>query len=438
MNAPTLTYEVIDNLSLDCAEFSLCPKCSSKVIRLADDCSVCGWSDRDKLQGRNKNCSSKSFSTLNNCSSKNAIASENKLAIPCLIKQPKQAEVKGVIQKDLGDRFTVYIPSDSSTVNVPKLLVYPDFSDIGDELLQGGLNKCSGNCSSTLSKSSLHNDINVKVSDTSVKCSSKTSNPPCTENSKTRRQKGEGSGHIYYRTVTRNGRNYQQAYYQWRENGKQKTKYIPVKLLPDIEEAEEQKLPVTKILEILQGGLEKCSSNCSSTFPDAEVLAKDESVETIDNCSSQISSPPSKDLEKIKGNLGDRYLTINNEEDSKNRVCSTPKDVLAINESPKGYRSAYVGTNFDNCSSNFSNPPCTKKKRSAGYGGGYIEYREVKRNHKVYGQYWYHYEFWENGRCVEKGSKYIPKRLIQKIERMNREKVAVREILEALKNKKKR
>ena len=51
---------------------------------------------------------------------------------------------------------------------------------------------------------------------------------------------------------------------------------------------------------------------------------------------------------------------------------------------------------------------------------------------KVYAQYWYHYEYWENGRCVEKKSKYIPKRVRSRVSRMNNEKVPVNEILKVL------
>ena len=249
------------------------------------------------------------------------------------------------------------------------------------------MNKSSSNLSNCSSKNNA--ETNVKVSDTSEKCSSKII-PPSTKSapptarfprhvdgarssSKNRRKRGEGSGHIYYRTVTRNGKSYRQAYYQWREKGKQRTKYIPKKLLRDIEEAEEQKLPVTKILELLQGGLEKCSSKKFDTFPDAEVLAKDESVETPVKCSSKNTSPP-----------------------------------------------------------------CTKRKRPSGYGGGYIEYREVKRNHKTYAQYWYHWEIWEKGDRYLKKSKYIPKNKRARIEKMNDEKVPVREILEVLQSKSKK
>ena len=413
MNPPIATYKVVERKgNLDCAEFSLCPNCSLHIIKLDDGCSVCGWKDTDILLGGDENCSFHKFDTLN-----------NKLSIPCLIKRPKQPEVKGIIQKDLGDRFTVYIPSNSSTVNVSKLLVYPDFSDIGDKQLLGGKSKSSSNLSKSSSKNNA--DSSAKVSDRSGKCSSKT-NPPSTKTNKQRRQKGEGSGHIYYRTVTRNGTKYQQTYYQWRENGKQRTKYIPKNLLGDIEEAEAQKLPVTEILELLLGGLNNCSSNCSSTSTRVRCIS--ESDELIPKFKSNFYSPPCTNLEK-ETSTGDRSLTKNNEEDRLDRSCSTPEDVLAKSKSDEL---------IDNCSSKISNPPSKRRKRSSGYGGGYVEYREVKRNHKIYAQYWYHYEFWENGRCIEKKSKYIPKSKRSRVERMNRDKVPVREILEVFQSKRKK
>ncbi|WP_225912483.1 hypothetical protein [Nostoc flagelliforme] len=56
--------------------------------------------------------------------------------------------------------------------------------------------------------------------------------------SKNRRRKGEGNGSIHWRTITKNGKDYPQAYYHWQENGKKRTRYIPKKLLEDIQEAE--------------------------------------------------------------------------------------------------------------------------------------------------------------------------------------------------------
>jgi hypothetical protein len=249
-------------------------------------------------------------------------------AIPCIVKQPNLPDLKGVICKDLGDRFVVNVPHLDKSIVVSKLLVYPDFSES-----VGQIKECSS-----------------KITPPSTNCSSKT-----------RRHKGEGSGHIYYRSVTRNGKEYQQAYYQWRENGKQKTKYIPKKLLDKVEEAESSKQTVADIL-ILLGGIDKCSSKSSST-----------SIASIE----------------------EKAIDINNE-----------------------------------CSSKVVPP--SKKRRTKGKGSGWIECKPITRGGKEYQQYWYHYEEWREGDVVVKKSRYIPKRLVQKVERMNGEKVAVRRILEVL------
>ncbi len=74
--------------------------------------------------------------------------------------------------------------------------------------------------------------------------------------SKTRRRKGEGTGYIYRRTITRRGNQYQESYYRYRdESGKLRSKYIPQRLLDRVEEAESRSLSVADVLK-LQGGLE--------------------------------------------------------------------------------------------------------------------------------------------------------------------------------------
>jgi hypothetical protein len=52
---------------------------------------------------------------------------------------------------------------------------------------------------------------------------------------KTRRRKGDGSGCIYWRTVTKKGKNYQEAYYQyefWKKGDRlvKSSKYIPKRM----------------------------------------------------------------------------------------------------------------------------------------------------------------------------------------------------------------
>ncbi|OKH38601.1 hypothetical protein NIES2101_35870 [Calothrix sp. HK-06] len=46
-----------------------------------------------------------------------------------------------------------------------------------------------------------------------------------------KRKWGEGNGYIEQRTITKNGKEYNQAYYHWKENGNKYSKYIPKKLL---------------------------------------------------------------------------------------------------------------------------------------------------------------------------------------------------------------
>jgi hypothetical protein len=73
---------------------------------------------------------------------------------------------------------------------------------------------------------------------------------------KTRRRKGDGSGCIYWRTVTKKGKDYQEAYYQyefWQEGDRiiKSSKYIPKRLLDRVQELDAQKAPVKEILEVL-------------------------------------------------------------------------------------------------------------------------------------------------------------------------------------------
>jgi hypothetical protein len=76
-------------------------------------------------------------------------------------------------------------------------------------------------------------------------------------------------------------------------------------------------------------------------------------------------------------------------------------------------------------------PPSTRRRKQ-GYGGGYIECKPIIRGGKQYKQYWYHYEEWDRGNCLVKKSKYIPKRLLARVEKLEGSKAPVREILEVL------
>ena len=248
MNISIVEYEgdqLEIDFDLDRPQLSICPKCSGDIIRLADGCHICGWSEN---QSRSV---------------------ESSVSIPCTVKQPNQPVRSGVIKQDLRDRFLVYIPSENSTVTVPKLFVYPDLSK---------LDKCSS-----------------KNIPSSKKCSSKQSPPSKIPPSKTRRRKGEGTGYIYHRTITRRGNQYQESYYRYRdESGKLRSKYIPQRLLDRVEEAELRSLPVTDILKLL-GVNEISRGEQFSTFDDGNVPNSNESDELISlNRGEPVNNPSTK------------------------------------------------------------------------------------------------------------------------------------------------
>jgi hypothetical protein len=74
--------------------------------------------------------------------------------------------------------------------------------------------------------------------------------------SKTRRHKGEGSGCIHWRIITKGCKDYPQAYYHYEFwNGGDRliksTKYIPKRLLSQVQQLEQDKAPVREILGVL-------------------------------------------------------------------------------------------------------------------------------------------------------------------------------------------
>jgi hypothetical protein len=262
------------------------------------------------------------------------------LSIPCLIKQPKQPEVKGVIKQDLGDRFVVYIPLDGSTVTISKLFVYPDFSSS-----VGQIGK--------------------------IPPSKKISPPSKSSPTKTRRKKGDGTGYIYRRTITRKGKQYEESYYRYRdESGKLRSKYIPQRLLSKVEQAESCKKSVADILVLLGG----------------DEISRGEQFDTLD---TQKLPNSDRSNESISLNRGEQII-----------------------------------------------PPSTKRRKQ-GDGAGYIECKPIKRGGKEYKQYWYHYEIWSSGDRKVKKSRYIPRRLLARVEELEAQKVPVEEILKVLGGRKK-
>lgn len=75
-------------------------------------------------------------------------------------------------------------------------------------------------------------------------------------------------------------------------------------------------------------------------------------------------------------------------------------------------------------------PP--RNRRRKGDGTGYVYERIATKGKKEYKEFYYHYEVWVKGDRLLKKTKYIPKRLVAKIQEMEAEKVPVREILRLL------
>lgn len=269
------------------------------------------------------------------------------LSIPCLVKQPRQLEVRGIIQKDEGDRFLVEV--DGEEISISKLFVYPDFSTVKQ-----------------------HRDKSVGQ----IPPTKEVTPPSKSSFTKSRRKKGDGTGYIYRRTITRRGKEYQESYFRYRdESGKLKAKYIPQRLLSKVEEAESDKKPIVDILFLL-GGEEINRGEHSSTL---EVPNNYESDQLNSLSRGEQPTPPSK-------------------------------------RRSKGLAS----------------------RREPGEGTGYIECKPIKRGGNEYKQYWYHWEKWREGDRITKRSRYIPKKLRSQIEQMDNDKVPVAEILKVLRRRKKR
>ncbi|OYD89266.1 hypothetical protein CDG77_19415 [Nostoc sp. 'Peltigera membranacea cyanobiont' 213] len=213
--------------------------------------------------------------------------------------------------------------------------------------------------------------------------------------SKKRRNWGEGNGTIHWRTITRGGKDYPQAYYHWQEKGSKKTKYIPKQILGDIQEAEFKKRPIREILTLL-GVVPSPIKNTllgdmeNSPSKDVEQPEIPPSKNNPSNNSEQSEIPPSKDSPS------------NNVEQSK---ISSSKD------SP------------------------SKTRRHKGLGSGSIQWKTITLHGKDYPQAWYHYEFWKDGDRLVKKCKYIPKRLLGRIEKLEADKAPVRDILSILRVK---
>ena len=248
---------------------------------------------------------------------------------------------------------------------------------------------------------------------------------------KTRRKKGDGTGYIYRRTITRKGKKYQESYYRYRDSsGKQRAKYIPKKLLDLVLLAESRKLPVLDIL-VLLGGDEISRGEQFSSINNG-VRARGDRT----NRGERVTPPSTKlvkqppDKEYTQSTTTDNNVLLGGDEISRGEQLKKSKI--------KVENTQLQTSDFRLLSSSAATTTPSTKRRKPGYGTGYIEMLPVKRNGKEYKQYWYHYEEWQNGNRKLKKSKYIPKRIESKIKRMNDEKVPVKDILTVLRNRSKR
>jgi phage N-6-adenine-methyltransferase len=206
-----------------------------------------------------------------------------------------------------------------------------------------------------------------------------------------KRLSGEGNGYIHWRTITKNGKEYPQAYYHWKEGSNKRSKYIPKKLLGAVEEAEAAKRPVIEILELLGVG----------TSP-SKLLGDEESSPSNNDVNALVENRPDQ-------LLGDKW--IKNGE-------------INISQGSQGSPS-----NLDNSPSKIELSP---SKRRKGDGSGSIHWRTITRGGKDYPQAYYHYEIWSGGDRLVKSSRYIPKRLLPQVQRLEGEKAPVKEILKVL------
>ena len=215
------------------------------------------------------------------------------------------------------------------------------------------------------------------------------SNSPSKVNfSPSKRQRGFGNGYIYWRTITKKGKDYPQAYYHWKDNGKKRTKYIPKRLLGVIQEAEKQKRPVIEILELLGVGVSP-----SDLLGDAE------------------NSPSNNQA----------YVDI---EDSSDKL---------LGDKQANDAESIENTIFEDSPSNSpSKVDFSPSKRRKGDGSGSIHWRTITKGGKDYPQAYYHYELWKDGDRLIKSSKYISKRLLSQVQQLESEKAPVRKILGVL------
>ncbi|MEA5625184.1 hypothetical protein [Nostoc sp. UHCC 0251] len=236
--------------------------------------------------------------------------------------------------------------------------------------------------------------------------------PPSKDNpSKKRRNWGEGNGTIHWRTITRGGKDYSQAYYHWQEKGRKKTKYIPKHLQGDIQEAEIKKRPIIEIL-VLLGVVPSPSKNT--------LLGDIENSPSKNRRHKEI--PPSKN--NPSNNVEQSEIPSSKD---------NPSNDVEQSEIPPSKNNPSNDVEKSEIPPSIDSP--SKTRRHKGLGSGSIQWKTITLHGKDYPQAWYHYEFWKDGDRLVKKCKYIPKRLLERIEKLEAHKAPVREILSVLRVK---
>uniref|UniRef100_A0A0C1RC23 DUF6788 domain-containing protein n=1 Tax=Tolypothrix bouteillei VB521301 TaxID=1479485 RepID=A0A0C1RC23_9CYAN len=299
--------------------------------------------------------------------------------------------------------------------DVGKLSDSEDASGVGQLLLGGTVNSPSKN----LEQSNPYSGENNPTHDLPT-----SKDRP----SKNRRIRGEGNGTIYWRTITKNGKDYPQAYYHWKENDRKKSKYIPKHLLELVQQAEKQKRPVREILAILgRDVLLVGKENSPSKF-------LQEFLSTSKNNPSNSGEQALPTSKNNPSNSGEQALPTskNNPSNSGEQALPTSKN----NPSKAGEQALPTSKNNPSKAGEQALPTSknnpSKPRRNKGSGTGSIQWKTITLNGKDYPQPWYHYEVWIEGDRITKKSKYIPKRLLTKIQELEAQKAGVTEILEVL------
>jgi hypothetical protein len=117
--------------------------------------------------------------------------------------------------------------------------------------------------------------------------------------------------------------------------------------------------------------------------------------------------------DEITKSPDDELLMVVNEEMSPTTISNSPNDELLMVVEDNQLLSTTIS------------------KRTIGNGTGRVTTRKISKNGKDYKQYWYDWQYYQNGKLIGR-SRYIPKRLLPQVMALEQEKVPVSKIIEVL------